>query len=155
MIKWSLRYFNNKPRNRFQLSDEHEKKQIAFSNSMYDKHKGISHFLQRYTDNTDVVRFCGDVEISMSTDPSVTSLFSREHRTMLKSQLQSQVRSQQDGQPTDSDLLRNGAIPINLERDERVTLIKANASALDNTMTNITLRSEAQSPKVNPKPDNT
>lgn len=155
MKKWISRYYANKSRSRFQLSEEHEKKQIAFSNSMYDKHKGISHFLQRYTDNTDVVRFCGDVEISMSTHPSVTSLFSRDHRTMLKSQLQSQARSPQTGQPSDSDLLKNGAIPINLERDERVTLIKANASALDNTMTNITLRSEAQSLNVKPEPDNT
>lgn len=114
------------------VENAHTVEDYSFSNMMYDQHKGISHALLPYSENSEITRFVSDVELCMSQDPNIVSRFSAEHRDMLKKQLSSQPRTSiSDGvYPSDDELLQNGGIR-SLERDEIVRCAKANYNRLD------------------------
>lgn len=101
----------------------------SFSDNVYDRTRGITHILHRYNNDDKSYRFVGDVEIAMSNDPSISSLFTAEHRQIIKTQLTSQRRTPQGPQPSDEELMRNGGIR-HLERGEIVESVRANSFAL-------------------------
>lgn len=102
----------------------------SFSDNVYNQTRGITHILHPYNDDSRSYRYVGDVEIAMSNDPSISSLFTAEHRQIIKTQLTNQRRTPQGPQPTDDELLRNGGIR-HLERGEIVQVTRANSEALN------------------------
>lgn len=118
---------------------------IAKSNHLYDEHKLVSHFLHHYDSaNHKVIRNVSDVEICMSTDPSIQAYTTREYRENLKLGLMNQQRSPQSLQLDDDMLISNGAIPSNLERDEIVSCTRNGIERLDNVLNRVISSASAQ-----------
>lgn len=118
----------------------------AFSDSLYDQVRGITHCLHHYdVDNPECTRFVSDVEIAMSSDTAITSMFSADHRNAIRMGLVDQPHSPVNGQPTDEQLMANGGIR-HLERDEIVAAVSANMDALDRSLPRLYPRDPAPSP---------
>jgi hypothetical protein len=100
---------------RLNNSPEH----VAFSNSLYDRNKGITHtFLHTSKgEKDDIVRLVCDVEIAMSQDPSITSEFSSMYQRNIAERL---VRPASLSSPalSDDELLKSVPSNVGLERDE-------------------------------------
>lgn len=129
----------------------------SFSDNVYNQTRGITHILHRYNDDSNSYRYVGDVEIAMSPDPSISSLFSAEHRQILKTQLTNQRRTPAGPQPSDEELLRNGGIR-HLERGEIVQATRANSEALNRAIADERMSMQPQqtpTPPSDTNPSNT
>lgn len=83
---------------------------VAFSNFIYDQNKGKTHdFLHTNKGfDDDVVRFISDVEICMSTDPSVVSYYPSEYRQSLFNAIKGMGSKTQFSGLTDDEILASG-----------------------------------------------
>lgn len=105
---------------------------LEFSNSLYDKNKGLTHYFLHtaHGEKDDEVRLIGDVEIAMSQSPAVTSEFSPDYRQKLAMGLMSQHGSGPSGL-TDEQLFTSVPSNVALERDEIANLAKSEINSLD------------------------
>lgn len=102
----------------------------SFSDYIYDHTKGISIAYIPVDSDGSTYRPVYDAEIAFSQDPSITSRFTSEHRSLVQSSIINQQRSVSTGpRPSDDQLISNGGIRHNLERDEMAAAIRGNASA--------------------------
>lgn len=95
------------------------------SNFMYDTNKGITHII--YTDDNGDCRIVSDVEICMTDDPSVTSLFSSEYVNNLRNTILSKPHSKISNLDSKGDPIFNHST-LPLERDELDRLITSSQS---------------------------
>lgn len=145
MNKWYQRYYCQKVQ-----EDTPVLPDFSFSNMMYDACKGVACAFVPLGDNS--TRFITDSEIAYSSDPSITSRFSSQHREVVAKSLASQPKtpSVTGKRPDDDTLIANGGIRY-LERDESVKVIRANSEAFDSSARQILRdRSRRSKPKVVP-----
>lgn len=142
--------------NRYYVQSEKPDKSPApldysFSNMIYDQMKGVSGAFIPLGDDSS--RFVSDSEIAYSTDPSITSRFSAQHRQMVANSLMSQPRSPAPvgKRPTDDQLLANGGIRP-LERDEAMRAMKANARAFSQDLRRASLEFDDKHNSITPSP---
>lgn len=122
---------------------------MSVSDALYDMFKGRSIAFIPMTD--DISRPVYDSEIAFSGDPSITSRFSAEHRSLLRSAISSQPKSPNTvgRTPSDDDLIRNGAVR-HMERDEAVRTIRSNASMFKSDLERFS-REHMRAPKPAPE----
>lgn len=147
--KWYKRYYSTTKKDLVEYTPT-DQLDSTFTDSIYDSNKGISHILFRYTPSGNFTRYVSDVEIAMTSDVNLSSYFTSEHRAVLKNNILGQQRSPSSiDHPTDDQLLENGAIPTQLERDEIVQSVKTNYDRLD---LDLHVNSVKNSPKVSDTP---
>ncbi len=128
------------------ITDSIDDSSFTFTNSMYDAHKGVTHILHHYDDlNPSAVRYVGDVEIAMTSNDSITSLFSSEHRANLRNQIHSLKKNGSSGL-TDEQL---GQFPTNVsyERDEVVKVARSSLSEYNKTVKSAVLDAKFEASK--------
>lgn len=89
----------------------------SFSNTMYDRNRGVSLFHVPSPNIEGDYRIISDVEIVMSSDPSVTCYFSDQHRQSIMNAIQGAPRAAPSRSMTDDELIEY-CVPNDLERDE-------------------------------------
>lgn len=143
--RYLQRYYDN---HRFKRVDVVTPLSVAHSNSMYDKSKGLTHtFIHTNKGGKDDnVRLIGDVEICMSSDPSVTSEFSPMYRSQLRNGL---VNSKGAGSTGLSDEQLMDSIPCNVkfEREDAEAISRQSLDRLSASIESSKKFSEIQSPK--------
>lgn len=105
---------------------------ISISNSIYDKHRNLTHgFVDEIQPDGSVMkRVVSDVELSMSQSDSVRAVVSAEYQEKLRLGLLNQPKSQpREGRMSDDDLI-SSLVPTDLEHDEAAIYAK---SVLDKT----------------------
>lgn len=110
----------------------------SFSNSLFDSNKGVTHDFIHSCKNSDDdhVRIVSDVEIIMSNDDCVSSLYSPEYRQKLLNSLQG-LRTVTSSPPRSDDELLNSTSVNCLELDERVSVTKSLADCLTKFNSNL------------------
>lgn len=89
----------------------------SFSDTMYDRNRGVSLFHVPNPYKEGEFRIISDVEIVMSSDPSVACYFSDQHRQSLMNAIQGAPRAAPPRSMTDDELIEY-CVPNDLERDE-------------------------------------
>lgn len=116
------------------------------SNSMYDRNVGVTHLLLRSPDGS--VRIVSDVEICMTDDPRITSLFSSEQISNLRNAILGKPHNSTSNVDSNDDPIFGSVVPQGIERDELSDLIvsrqeKFHDAAVDNFLSK---HSSAQEP---------
>lgn len=108
------------------LVEAPESVDFSWSDSIYDSHRNFTHAFvpERLPDGTEMKRLVNDVELCMSTDPSVRSVVSPEYQQRLREGLLNQPRSgKQTGSLSDDEIAAH-VIPDGLEHDEVADFIR-------------------------------
>lgn len=92
------------------------------SNCIYDQNVGITHIILK--DGQSPSRIVSDVELVMTSDPSITSLFSKEYLAQLKNTILSKPHNSFSNLDKDGNPLFGAVIPSSLERDELSNVIE-------------------------------
>lgn len=133
--RYYQRYFSRPNTDGDKFIDASTPQSVAFSNALYDSSKGLTHtFL--HTDKgqpDDVVRLIGDVEICMSSDPSVTSQFSPMYRSQLRAGLVNAKGGDSPGL-SDEQLLSSVPCNVKLERNEIDVVSRQQMDSLNSTL---------------------
>lgn len=117
--------FGNHPP--LQISAEDVERFNRYSDSVYDRHRFISHgFVPTcFPDGVVRKRLVSDVELCASSSPDVLSCISSEYQERLRNSLLSQQRPpSRDGRVTDDELMDSVNI-ASLEHDEALEYVKA------------------------------
>lgn len=116
--RFKLRNFDNH-HDRFRDTPVDVTNAMIVSNSQYDLNKGVTHIV---VDRDGMYRIISDVEIAMSDNPDIVSMFSAEYRDNLRKGLMNQPRGK-DMHMSDDQLVEQITRP-DLEMDERVDAVK-------------------------------
>lgn len=130
-----MRNFDGHLNNRCLSSCDHSDrlhKETLESNHIYDANVGITHVFVPFFSRK---RYVGPVELAFSSDPSVLSVVSPAHQTVLRSSYLSARRSTGSSSVTDEDLLHapDGNI-FPSERSESDSLIRSSVDKLSNAV---------------------
>lgn len=120
---------------------------VSESNAMYDEAKFISlgYVEEMLPDGTTRKRLVGDVELCMSSSPSIRSVVSPDYQQKLKLGLLNQQKSApRQGRHSDDDLIAE-YVPTDLERDEVYNASKSLSDFVD-------ARSNQPKAKESPQP---
>lgn len=109
------------------------KEDYLYSNMLYDQNKGKTHdFLHTNKgSDDDFCRIISDVEICMSTDPSVTSFYPSEYRQSLMNSIKGLGSKSSFSGLTDDQILESGIRCHNAyELDESASVVSSLSSSL-------------------------
>lgn len=121
----------------------------SYSDSSAALEKGKSFDLVPFGD--DGKRLISDVEIAMSDDPNVASLYPDEYRSALRGSLMNQPHSPiRPSLPDDS--LSSAVVPQGLERDERVRYVRSVVTTLDDAASSLPNPKSQPQPQPQPQP---
>lgn len=133
------------------ITDSIDDSSFVFTNSMYDKHKGVTYILHHYDDlNPTSVRYVGDVEIAMTSDDSITSLFSSEHRANLRNQIHSLQKHGSSG--FSDEQLSQFPSNVSYERDEAVSIARSNLTEFNKIVKSAVLDAKYKAKSMEPTP---
>ncbi len=102
----------------------------SFSDTMYDRNRGVSlfHVPNPYCEGE--FRIISDVEIVMSSDPNVACYFSEQHRQSLMNAIKGAPRPAPTRSMSDEELIEY-CVPRDLERDEITEHVKQSMRSMD------------------------